>query len=297
MPLGDQQLRQEYKELGPISRDEIIVASVQIIQFAGLLSRRDLINNYNVTRPADLSGVNDATIACAAAIVLFFIPSSLRPGEPILSWDTVEYRLPWGVLILMGGGFAIANGFQASQLTKFIGEQIAQNVTFDILPLTFVIMVSVCLLTEVTSNVATAGIMLPIMASVSNARLMNPLALMLPATVACSCAFMLPAATPPNSVVFATGRVSLSDMVKAGSVMNLLAAPVVGMLVYIMGARVFHTLAPFPEWACLPETCAWLPVSGEVQGEYVSSQACLLLEGDTCRLYNGTVLNISAQFG
>mmetsp|Transcript_73443 Transcript_73443/g.215394 ORF Transcript_73443/g.215394 Transcript_73443/m.215394 type:complete len:669 (-) Transcript_73443:94-2100(-) len=289
LEMDKQALQAEYRALGRLNRDEIVVASVQLLQIFGWLSRKHLING------AGIEGVGDGTIACMAAALLFFIPSVKRPGQTVLTWDVAQAHLPWGVLLLMGGGFAIAKGFQSSNLTRYVGEKLAEaSQGVSLFGLCYLITSAICFLTEVTSNTATANIMLPILASVATETLTHPLALMLPATVACSFAFMLPAATPPNSVVFATKRIKIKEFVQAGlainSIMILLGAP----LLYIMGSAIFDTTGPFPQWGCLPETCRWVNVPGIVAGdEMVHSQACMLLNDNSCRLYNGTVLQPS----
>mmetsp|Transcript_36783 Transcript_36783/g.102074 ORF Transcript_36783/g.102074 Transcript_36783/m.102074 type:complete len:658 (-) Transcript_36783:119-2092(-) len=278
----------EYKALGPLNRDQVVVAVVQLLQIIGWLARKDLINNPSAI---GIKGVNDATIACAAAAILFFVPSVKRPGETVLNWDIAQSHLPWGVLILMGGGFAIAQGFLDSQLTRFVGEQLAGAVGMSSFLLTYLITLILCFLTEVTSNTATANIMLPILASVATETLTHPLLLMLPATVACSFAFMLPAATPPNSVVFATKRIMIKDFVKAGFSLNLVMILLGGPLLYLTGSAVYDTSGPFPRWACLPATCRWVDVPGIVAGREVPGQACTLLVDGTCRLRDGTIFN------
>jgi len=283
-------LKAEHRALGPLNRDEIVVASVQLLQILGWLFRKSLINS------SGLKGVNDATIACGAAALLFFVPSVKRPGQTVITWDVATRHLPWGVLILMGGGFAIAEGFKKSMLTKFVGEALAASSKgTSRLGFTYLIAFVVCFLTEVTSNTATANIMLPILGSVATETLTHPLTLMLPATVACSLAFMLPAATPPNSVVFATKRIQITEFLKAGLAINLIMILLGAPLIYLMGSAVYDTAGPLPEWACLPETCSWVQVPGlTASGRKVVSQACKLLKDESCRLSNGTVLNLTA---
>jgi len=293
--LNDGVLRREYAALGPINRDEMVVLSMLCLQIFGWLTRKDLTNNLEVTDPVDLSGVGDDTIACTAAVALFLLPSAKRPGETVLTWDVAQKHLPWGVLLLMGGGFALAEGFKVSRLTAWVGEKIAGFANMDPLGLTFLIVFCVCFLTEVTSNTVTASIMLPILEGVAIETLKHPLALMLPATAACSFAFMLPAATPPNSVVFATKRVALGDFVRAGLIINILSVLTGSLVMYGMAGAVYDVLGPFPKWACLPESCRWVDVPGVVRGRQVSSQACSLTASGLCRLHDGTLLNVTGQ--
>jgi len=293
LELDREVLEKEYRALGRLNRDEVVVAAVQLLLIAGWFARKDLINSPG---GLGIKGVNDASIACGAALVLFFVPSVQRPGQTILTWDAAQSHLPWGVLLLMGGGFAIADGFKESGLTKFIGEKLAACARMDRLALAYLLVCCVTFLTEVTSNTATANIMLPILASVAMQTLTHPLAMMLPATVACSFAFMLPAATPPNSVAFATKRIGIKDMVSGGAVINFVVVLVGSPIIYLMGSVVYGTAGPFPQWACLPESCRWVDVPGTVVGgQEVASQACALLADGACRLYNGTVVGAAAH--
>lgn len=170
------------------------------------------------------------------------------------------------------------------------------------------IVLVVTFLTEVTSNTATANIMMPIMASVAFDTLTNPLLLMLPVAVACSFAFMLPAATPPNSVVFATRRVSIFDFVKAGLVLNVVGALAGGVLLFAMATRSFDASSPFPEWACnsaqepKQSECVWVSAPGVVRGVWQQHQGCVPLLDEPaaltagtplCRLLNGSLLAYS----
>lgn len=196
---------------------------------------------------------------------------------------------------MMGGGAALARGFEDSQLTKYIGQKLATTVSMGRFGLTFFLVTIVCLLTEVTSNTATANIILPILASVAAETLTHPLALLLPATVACSFAFMLPAATPPNSVVFATRRLSMRDFLKAGIILNLLVSVFGSVLIYLMVSAVYGVDDPFPEWACQKKGCRWVSVPGSINGVQVSSQACALTGVvGVCRLVDGTMWNFTA---
>mmetsp|Transcript_104011 Transcript_104011/g.333376 ORF Transcript_104011/g.333376 Transcript_104011/m.333376 type:complete len:140 (-) Transcript_104011:54-473(-) len=133
--------------------------------------------------------------------------------------------------------------------------------------------------------------MLPILASVATETLTDPLGLLLPATVACSFAFMLPAATPPNSVVFATRRLSIRDFLKAGIILKFVASVFGSVLIYLMGSAVYGVDDPFPEWACQKNKCRWVSVPGSINGVQVSSQACALTGVvGMCRLVDGVVL-------
>ncbi|KAK2164098.1 hypothetical protein NP493_1430g00046 [Ridgeia piscesae] len=177
--------------------------------------------------------MTDASCALAVCVLIFALPSrrpSLSHSEPsqgLLDWHTVTTRLPWGVILLIGGGFALADVCKVSGLSAAIGTKLA---VFQSLPPWLMVAVVAALvagLTEFTSNVATSSLLLPILADLSEKLGMNPLFLMLPGVIAASFAFMLPVATPPNAIVFANGYLKVTDMAKAGLVMNLLCVAVV----------------------------------------------------------------------
>ena len=159
-------------------------------------------------------------------------------------------RLPWDIVLLFGGGFALAEGLQRTGLAQLIGEQF---VALAALP-TFAMIILVCLgitfLTELTSNLATTEMILPILAAVAVATEMNPLILMIPATLSASCAFMMPVATPPNAIVFGSGRLTVGEMARVGIFLNIIGAVVVSVIVYTVGTVVFD-IDPniVPDWA------------------------------------------------
>lgn len=283
-------LHAKYAELGPINRDEIVVAFIQFLQIFGYLIRVDVINDESITSPADLTGVNDSTIACTAAILLFIIPSVKNPGKAVISWPEAEQKIEWGVILLMGAGGAISKGFSESSLTAYLGEELGDLSDFSSLGLIFLIVFSICGFTEMASNTATANTVLPILSTVARSTLTHPMRMLIPATCACSFAFMLPVATPPNAIVFGTNRIQIADFLKAGLVMNIVAVVLGSLIIYGMGNAVFEFEDPFPEYACF-DSCTWIDIAGEVDGTSVTSQACVILSDMTCRLKNGTVVN------
>lgn len=177
--------------------------------------------------------LDDTIIALIGVIFLLLLPSSRKNGEKgrILDWTTAE-KIPWGVLILFGGGLALAEGFKETGLADWIGQRLTliEGVGFFLLLL--IIIAAVNFLTEVTSNVATASMLLPILASVAIKLDLHPLGIMVGATLAASCAFMLPVATPPNAVVFGSGYLKIKDMVKAGIWLNLISIILLSLMVY-----------------------------------------------------------------
>ncbi|OGT73204.1 MAG: anion transporter [Gammaproteobacteria bacterium RIFCSPLOWO2_12_47_11] len=199
---------QELAELGPISSQERKVFMVLI-----LVAVLWFINGL-VTIEA-LQFVKDSTIAIACALLLFIIPSDFKKREFLLDWKTVV-TIPWDILILFGGGFALALGFVESGLTKAVAEQLTVLEGTNLSVIVAGITTLVVLLTEFTSNTATASISLPIMIALAEAMQVHPFGLMITATLAASFAFMLPVATPPNAIVFGSRYVTIPQMVKAG---------------------------------------------------------------------------------
>jgi sodium-dependent dicarboxylate transporter 2/3/5 len=183
------------------------------------------------------------------AILTFIIPAGTdkdKNHQFLMDWKTAM-GVPWGILLLFGGGFALASGFQESGLTIWLGEQLK---TFHFLPLGLIILI-VCAMatftTEFASNTAMASTLLPVLAGLSVALGINPIILMVPATISCSTAFMLPIATPPNAIVFGSGYLQIRDMVKVGFIMNILGLALISAIVYLLAEPVFNI-----EWNQLP---------------------------------------------
>lgn len=166
-------------------------------------------------------GAGDSTVALFAVTLMFLIPNG--EGERLLDWKTAE-KIPWGLLILFGGGIAIARAFQESGLSAALGEVLSGMSVWPIAATTFLICLSVTFLTEVTSNTATTTLLMPILAAAAVAAGKEPALFMVPAALSASCAFMLPVATAPNAVVFGTGRVTIRRMAREGFALNLMGA-------------------------------------------------------------------------
>jgi sodium-dependent dicarboxylate transporter 2/3/5 len=238
---ADALIRDETRKLGRMSRGEAMVLAVFVTTALLWITRGDVqIGDVTIRGWAsrwtgllglDMPFVHDATVAMAMGILCFVLPVDRRKGVTLLDWEQAK-QAPWGILLLFGGGFAIAAGFAESGLTQWVGERL--NVLRDVpLPvMVAVIALVMTFLTEVTSNTATTTMMLPILAATAGVLGVNPLLLMLPATIAASCAFMLPIGTPPNAIVFASDRVSLIQMGKTGFWINLIAVAVITALVY-----------------------------------------------------------------
>ncbi|MEP3890949.1 MAG: DASS family sodium-coupled anion symporter [Hellea sp.] len=202
------------KDLGPMSKAERRIGVLFLILVAGWLMRKPFMSATGIT------GITDTTIAMAAALAAFIIPSG-KDGEALMTWETMK-ALPWGVLILFGGGLALAAGMTASGLTLWLGEQLAPLVSIHLAVLILASVLLVIFLTEMTSNLATTATILPVMAAIAVKTGYDPLVFVIPVTLAASCAFMLPVATPPNAIVFSSGKVSIPRMMRAGLVLNLL---------------------------------------------------------------------------
>ena len=167
--------------------------------------------------------VTDSSIAIAGALLLFIIPVNLKQRQFLLDWDTAV-KIPWDIIILFGGGFALAEGFNSSGLTVWIANQLTVLEGTHIVVLVGMIVLLVIFLTEVTSNTATASLLLPIMGALAVAMHIHPLATMIAVAVAASYAFMLPVATPPNAIVFSSREITIPQMAKAGLALNLIGA-------------------------------------------------------------------------
>lgn len=179
----------------------------------------------------DLPGANDASVALIAVVVMFLVPNG--KGSRLLDWETAG-RIPWGMLILFGGGIAIAKGFVVSGLSASLGSVLADLAGWHVLLMTAIICFCITFLTEMTSNTATTTLMMPILAAAAIAAKIDPALLMVPAAMSASCAFMLPVATAPNTIVFSTGRFSTSIMAREGVVLNLVGVAVVSVLCYLL---------------------------------------------------------------
>lgn len=185
-----------------------------------------------------LQGLSDAGIVMAAALLLFVIPSGNGSTARLMQWDDVA-RLPWGVLILFGGGLALAAQVSGSGLAVWLGESLLPVAGLGTLVLVAAAAGLVVFLTELTSNLATAATFLPVVAAIAAQSGIEPLVLCVPVTLAASCAFMLPVATPPNAIVFSSGALTIPQMIRAGILMNLIAMITLTLLAVILVPTVF----------------------------------------------------------
>lgn len=214
----------QIKELGKIKYEEKGVLLIFIVFILGLLFKQ-FISEF-------IPQIDDTIIAISIAIFLFLIKSS--DGENnLIEWSD-GVKLPWGIILLFGGGLSIATAMKSSGLALWIGE-LAYNIdSLDLILIVLIIVMIVNFLTEITSNLATVSMLLPILASISISLGIHPYIIMVSATIAASCAFMLPVATPPNAVVFGSGYLKMTDMVKTGLVMNVISIVIVSLYVYFV---------------------------------------------------------------
>jgi len=219
-------IQQQLDEMGTMSGQEKKVALVFFLVAVCWILR-------GLFTPEWLNFVSDPAIAMCGAFLLFIIPAGEKQEGFILDWDTAK-TIPWDIIILMGGGFALAAGFSGSGLTEWLANQLTvlQGVHFFVLIIVVVLFVT--FLTEMTSNAATATLFIPVMGALAISMDLHPFALMVPAALGASFAFMLPVATPPNAIVFASRQITIAQMAKTGFVLNIIGAIVVSTLSYLL---------------------------------------------------------------
>ena len=210
-------IQNELKKLGKIKKEERYIIIVFGLTALAWITRSFVLERIIPT-------IDDTIIAITGALVLFLIPAG--ENDTVLDWSTAR-KLPWGILLLFGGGLAIAAGFSKTGLAAYIGSQIQYMSGTKFVVILIVVSTTVNFLTEITSNVATASILLPIMASISAALGFHPYGLMISSCLAASCAFMLPVATPPNAIVFSSGYIKIPDMARTGFWMNIISIVVI----------------------------------------------------------------------
>jgi solute carrier family 13 (sodium-dependent dicarboxylate transporter), member 2/3/5 len=243
-------VQQELAALGPMQPVERKVLLLFLLTALGWVFRIPIdVGLFRLPGISDvLPQVTDATIAVTSGVLLFFV--NRGRGQRLLTWSDAQSGIPWGILLLFGGGFSLAEAMRSSGVTLYLGGLIQG---MHAVP-TIVVVLAVCLLltflTELTSNTATATILVPVMAAAAVALGEHPLLLALPAALNASFAFMLPVATPPNAIVFSTSLVSIRTMALTGFVFNLMGVLLVALLLYTLGFEVFG-IAPntVPVWA------------------------------------------------
>lgn len=234
----------ESKKLESMSYEEKIITLLLFSVALLWIFRRDLNLGFIIVPGwsnvlAFGNKIDDSTIAILIALLMFIIPSKSKPGEFIADSEALS-KVPWDVIILFGGGFAIADAFKNTELALIISRSL--NGFESISP--FLMVIAVCFLltflTELTSNTATTQTLLPILAATSTAMGINPLLLMMPATISASMAFMMPVATPPNAIIFGTGRIKIAQMAKIGFFINLIGVVIISLMFYFLSMFVLN---------------------------------------------------------
>lgn len=247
-------IESEYKQLGPWLPEQKIIAVFFALLAVLWFTRADL--NFGFMTIKGWSNIfqnpkflNDGTVAISIAILLFLIPSKNGNSKFIMDWKTSE-NIPWEIILLFGGGFALASGFKESGLSDWFGAQLIwlKNVHPFVIILCITLLIT--FLTELTSNVATVETFLPVLAGLAMSIEVNPLLFMLPATISASLAFMLPSATAPNAIIFGTKRLKVIDMSKSGIALNFLGIIIVTLATYYLATFIFGiSLTDAPAWA------------------------------------------------
>ena len=238
---GTNLVQRRLADLGSMTRPERMVAAV-FSSVALLWMTRPLLEVW-------VPGLTDAGIAMAGGLILFVLPADWRTGTFVLNWEAAE-DLPWGVLLLFGGGLSLAQAIESTGLALWIGEALGVIGSWPLLLVVVLVTAAIIGLTEITSNTATAAAFLPIMASVAVGIGENPFLLAVPVALAASSAFMLPVATPPNAIVFGSGDVSIPQMARAGILLNLLFVMLIALVTYTLGPLVLGIeLGTLPGWA------------------------------------------------
>ena len=226
---GRELIAREHAQLGPMKPGEWVTLIVFLLAAVAWIFRT-IIERH-------IPGVSDPGIAIIAAMLLFVIPVDLKKRTFTMNWSTAT-KLPWGILILFGGGLSLAAAVKVNGVAQFIGSTVptlqglAETQGLRTLLLIVLVTTGVIFLTELTSNTATTTTLLPILAAIAVGLGLHPYLLIVPAAIAASCAFMMPVATPPNAIVFGSGYITIPQMCKAGLWLNLIGIVLVTLLAY-----------------------------------------------------------------
>lgn len=218
-------------ESGPWRKEEVRVLLIFALTALAWITRSEPFGGWSHLLKTPYA--NDASVALCAVILMFLCPNGKAKGEKLLNWETAS-KIPWGILILFGGGIAIAKAFGSSGLSKELGLLISTVTALPVIALILMIALSVTFMTEITSNTATTNLLMPVLASAALASDLEPSILMVPAAMSASCAFMLPVATAPNSIVFSSHKITVRQMVREGFMLNLIGAFVITALCYFL---------------------------------------------------------------
>ncbi|KJD34974.1 anion transporter [Tamlana sedimentorum] len=224
-PGGSEEINKQLKALGKLTYEEKMVLIVFGCTAFAWITRSFLLQKL-------IPAIDDTIISVSFAIILFLIPSS-KKDEKIMHWEDAV-KLPWGIVLLFGGGLSLALGFEESGLAIWLGEKLIALQAFPFVILVVIVIAMVNFLTEITSNIATTAMLLPVLISLASTLGVHPYYLIIGATISASCAFMLPVATPPNAVVFGSGYLNIGDMVKKGVWLNIVSIILLSVFVYFL---------------------------------------------------------------
>jgi sodium-dependent dicarboxylate transporter 2/3/5 len=251
--LNKNYIQEEYVKLGKMSYEEKVVATVFLITISLWIFRTNInLGFIEIIGWASLLNldnyVDDSTVAIISAFLLFIIPTKNGFSQKrILTISAIE-KVPWNVILLFGGGFALASAFTESGLSNMIGTRLSTFKDINLILMILIISITINFLTEFTSNTAVTQMILPVLGSISISLQLHPFLLMIPATLAASMAFMLPVGTPPNTIVFSSNKLKILDMTKTGFLLNIISTIVITLVVYFLGNIIFN-LEVFPSWA------------------------------------------------
>uniref|UniRef100_A0A8C6C3Z3 Solute carrier family 13 member 2 n=1 Tax=Monodon monoceros TaxID=40151 RepID=A0A8C6C3Z3_MONMO len=258
-------IRREHKRLGPMTFAEKAVTILFVLLVVLWFTREPgFFTGWGNLAFSDENGnsmPSDGTVAILIGVILFIVPSKIpgltqEPGKPgklkappaLLNWTIVKEKMPWNIVLLLGGGFALAKGSEESGLSKWLGDKLTPLESVPPPAIALILCLLIATFTECTSNVATTTIFLPILASMSQAICIHPLYVMLPCTLSSSLAFMLPVATPPNAIAFSFGGLKVKDMARAGFMLNIIGVLVITLAINTWSIPMFD-LHRFPSWA------------------------------------------------
>ncbi|KAG8008044.1 Solute carrier family 13 member 2 [Nibea albiflora] len=259
-------MREEYNKLGRMKFAEVAVLTIFILLVVLWFTREPgFIDGWATLLFGQTGGtyVSDGTVAILMSMLFFVIPSRLpkfgsyghddtgklvKAPKTLLNWEVVHEKMPWHIILLLGGGFALAAGSEESGLSKWLGESMAPLQKIPPFAISLLLSLLVATFTECSSNTATTTLFLPILASMAVTIKIHPLYVMLPCTIAASLAFMLPVATPPNAIAFSFGKLKVVDMVKAGFMLNIIGILTINLGINTWGYTMFD-MGTFPDWA------------------------------------------------
>lgn len=225
-------INEKIKELGRMSKGEKRVAIIFVLTALLWILRRHI---------NDLLGakiLDDTIIAMSGGILMFLVPVDLRKGDFLLDWESMK-RLPWGILILFGGGLCLAKAMETTGIIQMIGDRISENQEISIVLLVLILTTVMLFMTEIMSNVALATIFIPVVMGIAIGFEVDPLLLSIPVAFAASFAFMMPISTPPNAIVFSTGMIKMKEMMRVGLILNLISVAILLLMAFTLLQWVF----------------------------------------------------------